>query len=236
MSLKQKILILDDEQEFLDDIVDYFTLMDYEVTGITDGRSLEAAIKDFDPHVIIIDILLDGENGLKIIKKISGGSKAGIILLSNLNEAEIQVAGFEVGADAFLTKGTDLSVIRATVEAVVRRTCAPAPVTLPTNNAPHSNETSWSLNKAGWKLLAPNDMEVALNDAEIAIIDVLIKRPGIAVKREKLLAQTNKPDTIENQRYLDVVIQRLRNKIKTQSKTPVPIKSVYGKGYVFLPD
>jgi len=226
-----RIVVVDDEPDFLQDLVDFLSIQGFSVTGVEDGEGLISILAERNVDLVVLDLLLPDTDGLEIAGRIRKTSNMGILVLSNLSEAETQVAALKLGADAYLTKNSDLFVIDATVRSILRRLKNEK---LSLDKLTKHNNSDWLLDASSWTLSAPNQSTVELNAAERAIVALLLQKPGESVDRLTMLGVIGKADTAENLRYLDVVIQRLRKKIQQHCGMKVPIKGLYGKGYVFI--
>lgn len=218
-----RLIVVEDEADIRTDLAEFFTLYGYEVREAEDGRALDRLLTEREADLVILDVMLPGESGVEIAHRLRKQYDMAILMLTCRGESADQIQGLEAGADAYLTKGTDLLVIEATVKSLLRRTqktTAPA-------------AAMWRLNPLSWILTNPAGRSCKLSSMEKILLQRLGQTPGEAVERTILVRLLGKEDSVANRRNLDVLMLRLRNKILQETGQELPIEASYGRGLVF---
>lgn len=185
--------------------------------------------KRFD--IVVLDIGLPDEDGLSVVRDLRALFDLGIVVLTGSHERQNRIQALSDGADAYLTKPVDLEVIAATLNSLSRRMgIAKRPM------EPSVVEQKWHLGTDSWCLVSPSGALVALTVPERKVLNELVATQGVPVKRETLIAKlaTNVYD-FDPHRF-DMLIHRLRRKIKDQTGQRPPVLTSRGAGYLFAPD
>lgn len=215
-----QVIVIEDDEMLLKDIVEYLNKKDILTYGARDAEELEELISAHLPKVFIVDIILPGEDGLSIISRLrKTGYEGGVIVLSSMSRSDDQVSGYEKGADVYLTKQTDLSVIEACTRRLLKKEI-------------QEKERNWSLDTVRRILEAPDKTAVKITGREIHLLSVLMSRPGKTFSRTEL-SNSEIALSVEEERRVDASISRLRAKIKTETGSDLPIEKDYGNGYTF---
>lgn len=220
-----RILIVDDDQELSSMLVTYLSAQGYRLSVLGHGGGLDAALEQAAPDLLILDVMLPGEDGLSIARRLSG--KLPILMLSAKGEDIDRILGLEFGADDYLAKPFNPRELLARVKALLRR---------PQKSLP--NDTlrfgDYVLDLARRTLLK-NGVTVALTSAEFALLKVLVSHPGRVFTRDDLVSVSGSgPDRLPYDRSIDARVARLRKKLDDASDTPRYIRTVWGAGYVFV--
>lgn len=221
------ILIVEDEERLRKDLVDFLGLCGFTAEGVATAEGLRRALAgDRRPDVIILDVGLPDGNGFELAGEVRAMHRCGIIMLTALGDSDDRVRGFESGADIYLVKHSTLREIEAAIRSLLRRTGDQADVA-------DGAADKWVLDSRTWTLTAPNQRSLKLTATEFALVSALCKHGGGICGREKLVETIARPRTHFDNRHLDAVVSRLRRKIGEQTDLQVPIKVVYGVGYMF---
>lgn len=226
---KLKILIVDDDLEIQNLLSDYLDKQGYSVTALSDGTALDQYLKQSTADVILLDLMMPGEDGLSIVKRLSGQVDIPIIMLSACGEDMDKIIGLEVGADDYLAKPFNPRELLARIRSVLRR------------NKGHSHKKSsnvyqfgpFTLDSDKQALLRDNET-IALTSGEFSLLQILVKNSQRVLSRDSLLEQLKGYDCSPFDRSIDVRIMRLRQKIEIDSTKPIYIKTIWGKGYQFM--
>lgn len=221
-----KVVVVEDDAEQRALFVDALNDRGFKTTACADAASLWRYMTVASCDVIVLDIGLPGEDGLSVAGHLREASHVGIVMLTGLANSSDQVRGLQGGADAYLAKPADFDVLAATVESVGRRVRALQ------SEADHAGEQEWKLVADGWKLCTPDRREIMLTAYERSMLQCLIAANGNPTDRETLIgALTHEVHDFDPHR-LEMVIYRLRRKIKAVSDWALPLEAVRGVGYL----
>lgn len=229
MAVKQKILIVDDDNNIAELISLYLIKECFETLIVNDGESALSSFETFRPNLILLDLMLPGIDGYQVCREIRSKSATPIIMLSAKGEVFDKVLGLELGADDYMEKPFDSKELVARVKAVLRRyKAAPEPAPNPAVKCVEYpdlviNQTNYSVIYMG----APIDMP----PKELELLYFLASSPNHVFTREQLLDQIWGYEYIGDTRTVDVHIKRLREKIKDHASWK--IATIWGIGYKF---
>jgi DNA-binding response OmpR family regulator len=229
------LLVVDDDPRIRQMLTRYFEQEGYRVSSAADGAAMRAQLKARKVDIILLDVVMPGEDGLTIAREVRAKSDVGIIMLTGRDEVLDRVVGLEVGADDYIAKPFHLREVLARVKSVVRRR-KPAPE--PVQRSEDSREDvirfeGWLLDTARRRLVSPSGEDVALTSGEFDLLAALAKHPGRVFSRETLMEHTRGHGLKAFDRTIDAQIARLRKKIERNPKSPTIVKSVRAVGYVF---
>ncbi len=235
MAEKQRILIVDDDEDIAELISLYLTKECYETKMVYDGEAALAAVPDFKPNLILLDLMLPGIDGYEVCREIRKTSQVPIIMLSAKGEVFDKVLGLELGADDYIIKPFDSKELVARVKAVLRRAQSGAgqAMSTPVKNAQQGqyveypdlivNLTNYSVTYQGHNIDMP--------PKELELLYFLASSPNQVFTREQLLDHIWGYEYIGDTRTVDVHIKRLREKIKDNEHWA--LTTVWGIGYKF---
>jgi DNA-binding response OmpR family regulator len=228
---KQKILIVDDDENIADLISLYMTKECFETKIVYDGESALKEADSFSPDLILLDLMLPGIDGYQVCREIRQKSQVPIIMLSAKGEVFDKVLGLELGADDYLEKPFDTKELVARVKAVLRRYKVGG--ASQAESIPTSKEVSYpdlSINLTNYSVMY-NGKKVEMPPKEIELLYFLAASPNRVFTREQLLDQIWGYEYIGDTRTVDVHIKRLREKIKDHESWR--IATIWGIGYKF---
>eukprot|EP01031_Cornospumella_fuschlensis_P022293 gene22293-27256_t len=208
----------------------------FDVLLAEDGRSLDRILQRETIDLIVLDLMLPGEDGLSICRRMRGaGNKTPIIMLTAKGEEVERINGLEIGADDYLGKPFNPRELLARIHAVLRRRPqAEVP------GAPASEQEVVTFSEftfdLGARSLSKNGQDIALTTGEFAMLKALVRHPRQPLTREKLAHLARGRDFEPFDRSLDVQISRLRKMLELDPASPKIIQTVWGVGYVFVPD
>lgn len=231
-----KILIVDDDARIRDLLKRYLTQEGFDVLMAEDGKALTRVMVRDTPDLIVLDLMMPGEDGLSICRRLrSGNDQTPIIMLTAKGEDIDRIVGLEVGADDYLGKPFNPRELLARIHAVLRR----RPV-LEVPGAPSSDNEVARFGAftfdLGARTLHKSGEELALTTGEFAMLKALVRHPKTPLSREKLAQLSRGREFEPFDRSLDVQVSRLRKLIETDPANPRLIQTVWGIGYVFVPD
>ena len=229
MGNKQKILIVDDDENIAELISLYMTKECFETKIAYDGESALQEISGFSPDLILLDLMLPGIDGYQVCREVRQKSQTPIIMLSAKGEVFDKVLGLELGADDYLEKPFDTKELVARVKAVLRRYKASAP-SAPVSNAKQVTYPSLTINLTNYSVIY-NGRTVEMPPKELELLYFLAASPNRVFTREQLLDQIWGYEYVGDTRNVDVHIKRLREKIKDHESWR--IATIWGIGYKF---
>ena len=230
MASKQKILIVDDDQNIAELISLYLTKECFETMIVGDGESALETIKTFEPNLILLDLMLPGIDGYEVCRNVRATSGTPIIMLSAKGEIFDKVLGLELGADDYMEKPFDSKELVARVKAVLRRYKA-APAAPPKkDNTKKVSYTDLTINLTNYSVMYMGK-NVEMPPKELELLYFLAASPNQVFTREQLLDHIWGYEYIGDTRTVDVHVKRLREKIKDHKNWA--ISTVWGIGYKF---
>jgi DNA-binding response OmpR family regulator len=229
MANKQKILIVDDDENIAELISLYMTKECFETKIVYDGESALKEADSFAPDLILLDLMLPGIDGYQVCREVRQKSQVPIIMLSAKGEVFDKVLGLELGADDYLEKPFDTKELVARVKAVLRRYKVNAP-TAQVSNAKQVSYPDLTINLTNYSVIY-NGKNVDMPPKELELLYFLAASPNHVFTREQLLDQIWGYEYIGDTRTVDVHIKRLREKIKDHESWR--IATIWGIGYKF---
>ena len=229
MVSKQKILIVDDDNNIAELIALYLTKECFETMIVNDGESALTAADSFSPNLILLDLMLPGIDGYQVCREVRAKSSIPIIMLSAKGEIFDKVLGLELGADDYMEKPFDSKELVARVKAVLRR-YKPVPAVPAAYNIKSEEYPDLSINQTNYSVVYMGQT-VDMPPKELELLYFLASSPNQVFGREQLLDQIWGYEYIGDSRTVDVHIKRLREKIKDHASWR--IVTVWGVGYKF---
>ncbi len=223
------ILIVDDHREIRDAVSRYLEKNGYRTTTARDAADMDARLKTGRFDLIVLDVMMPGEDGLSVCRRLSADNVAPILMLTALGEETDRIVGLEVGADDYLPKPFNPRELLARIKAILRRaTRAPAVERLEARRVRFAN---WVLD-ADRRLLTRDDgHQERLTTAEFKLLSVLLERPRFVLSRDQLLDLTSGREAHVFDRTIDNQVSRLRRKIEADPAQPAILTTVRGGGY-----
>jgi len=231
-----RILVTDDDTRIRDLLRRYLTQEGFDVILAEDGKALTRALLRDTVDLIVLDLMMPGEDGLSICRRLrAANDRTPIIMLTAKGEDVDRIVGLEVGADDYLAKPFNPRELLARIHAVLRRR---PPTEVP--GAPSSEEETVQFGPfvfdMGQRTLHKNGDELPLTTGEFAMLKALVRHPRQPMSREKLAQLARGRGFEPFDRSLDVQVSRLRKMIESDPASPRHIQTVWGVGYVFVPD
>ncbi|SFR83046.1 response regulator [Sphingomonas jatrophae] len=223
MPVPPRILVVDDDAELRTLIAEFLEANGMAVQGAGDARAMDAALAAGKFDLIVLDLMLPGEDGLSILRRMRGPGRPAIIMLSAMGEDTDRIIGLEVGADDYLPKPCNPRELLARVRAVLRRR-EDGPVA-----GPMRRFGDWTLDLVGRELRRPGQASAQLTDAEFRVLTAFLDRPQRVLNRDQLIEAGKGQDSDVYDRAIDVTISRLRKKLGPGD----PIRTVRNEGYMF---
>lgn len=227
------ILVVDDDPTLRELLVDYLSRNEFEVIAVEDGPAMRAALETQSVDLIVLDLMLPGEDGLSLTRFLRSQTNLPILILSARGEDIDRIVGLEVGADDYLAKPFNPRELLARIRALLRRHDQ--------DSQPFKvDETAlkkfgpYTINLAGRRLLRQKD-EIHLTTGEFDLLALFVKQPNRVMTRDMLIGLLKGYDRDAFDRSIDIRITRLRHKIEANPAAPIYIRTVRGEGYLFNP-
>jgi two-component system, OmpR family, response regulator len=223
------LLIVDDDKEIRVLLSKFLAQHGYRVSVAHEGRAMMQALESARISLVVLDLMLPGEDGLSLCRRVRAASTMPIVMLTAVGEDTDRIVGLEMGADDYLPKPFHPRELLARVRAVLRRT-GPRPLC---GTGRTLEFAGWRLDVACRQLFSPSGALVALRAAEFDLLLALAERPQRVLSRDQLLDLSRGRTAAAFDRSVDVQISRLRRKLEADPKVPDLIKTVRSGGYVF---
>jgi len=232
-TLAAHVLALDDDPGVRQLVSDYLGENDLRVTTVATGKELDAVLARETIDLVLLDLRLQGEDGLQIARRLRDASAIPILMLTGRAEEADRVMGLELGADDYLTKPFSPRELLARIRALLRRARAQASVADAINQVRAYRFGDWELNIGLRKLKSAQGRSVDLTNGEFSLLAAFVSSPQRVLSREQLLDLSRLHNAEVYDRSIDVQILRLRRKIEADPAHPRFIKTERGAGYCF---
>jgi two-component system OmpR family response regulator/two-component system phosphate regulon response regulator OmpR len=231
----QHLLVVDDDARLRDLLTRYLGENGFEVKAVGDGQQMDRLRTREHFDLLILDLMMPGEDGLSICRRLRGtGDKTPIIMLTAKGDEVDRIVGLEMGADDYLPKPFNPRELLARIHAVLRRQSA---------TPPGSPDADCELIRFGnievdlaARSLKRGDEQLSLTTGEFAVLKVLLQHPRQPLSRDKLMSLARGREQGPFDRAIDVQVSRLRKLIEADATQPRYLQTVWGFGYVFVPD
>ena len=231
-----KILILDDDARIRDLLRRYLTQEGFEVILAEDSKALNRIMMRDAVDLIVLDLMMPGEDGLSICRRLRAAKDmTPIIMLTAKVEDVDRIVGLEVGADDYLPKPFNPRELLARIHAVLRRRPAPEAPGAPSKDAQTVSFGPFEFDLS-LRRLSKEGQQISLTTGEFSMLKALVRHPRQPLSRDKLAQLARGRDFEPFDRSLDVQVSRLRKLIEPDAAQPRYIQTVWGVGYVFVPD
>ncbi len=224
------LLVVDDDREIRDLLARFLAKNGFRVTGARDGLEMFRALEEWRIDLVVLDLMLPGEDGLTLCRKLRATSSLPVLMLTAKGEEVDRIVGLEVGADDYLPKPFNPRELLARVRAILRRAGEGA---APGSKGKAYRFAGLALDPAQRRLVGADGNDVTLTAGEYDLLFALVERAGRVLSRDQLLDLTRGRVAGPFDRGVDIQISRLRHKIEPNPDEPVLIKTVRGGGYVF---
>jgi len=233
---RTKILVVDDDARLRDLLNRYLAEQGYTVRAAHDAAEMNRQLARERYDLMILDLMLPGEDGLSVCRRLRGGGEnMPIIMLTAKGDDVERIVGLEIGADDYLPKPFNPRELVARIQAVLRRRPPPAPPGAPATEPQVVEFGQFRFNLAA-RSLSRDGKDVPLTTGEFALLKVLVQHPRTPLSRDKLMELARGREFGVFDRSIDVQVSRLRKLIEPDPSKPAYIQTVWGFGYVFIPD
>jgi two-component system phosphate regulon response regulator OmpR len=234
--LKTRILVVDDDRRLRDLLVRYLGGQGFEVRAVSDAGGMDKQLARERYDLIVLDLMLPGEDGLAICRRLraQAGSPAIVMLTAKGDEVD-RIVGLELGADDYLPKPFNPRELVARINAVLRRRQPAGPPGAPAAQSERHQFGAFSLDLAT-RSLRREGKDLPLTTGEFSVLKVLVQHPRQPLSRDKLMELARGREYEVFDRSIDVQISRLRKIVEDDPSKPRHIQTVWGFGYVFVPE
>lgn len=230
MSMNPHVLVVEDDREISALVARYLRAADVRVTLAPDGREMDRVLAEAAVDLVVLDLMLPGEDGLAICRRLRRRGRIPIVMLTAKADEIDRIVGLETGADDYLVKPFNPRELLARIRAVLRRCESGDDGAAETR---HYDFAGHRLDVLARRLVNAEGAEVALTGAEWDLLQVMIERPGRVLSRDRLLDLTQGRTAGPFERSIDILISRIRRKIELDPHRPEIIKTVRSGGYLF---
>lgn len=229
------ILVVDDHSEIRDLLKRFLEQHGLRVSCARDGKEMKRLLEEREFDLLVLDLMMPGEDGLTLCRELRVKSNLPIIMLTAMGEETDRIIGLEMGADDYLAKPFNPRELLARIKAVMRRTQAetqPATETLTRD----LRFDRWLLDVNRRELVDEDGVGLSLSTAEFDLLKVFLERPQRVLSRDQLLDLARGREAVAFDRAIDTLVSRLRRKLERDPKNPELIKTIWGGGYMFSAD
>ena len=229
------ILVVDDHREIRDLLAKYLAKNGFRVATADGGAQMRAALKVASVDLVVLDVMMPGEDGLSLCRWLRSTGDMPVVLLTAISEETDRIVGLELGADDYVTKPFNPRELLARIRAILRRAAA-GPKAAEGEAGGRLTFGRWTLDVRRRSLFDETGEEASLGAAEFRLLHALVSRPGAVMTRDQLLDVTAGRSGGPFDRSIDNLVSRLRRRIEPDPQRPSLIKTVRGDGYVFAAD
>ncbi|MEO8158248.1 MAG: response regulator transcription factor [Betaproteobacteria bacterium] len=229
--MRDRVLIVDDDEDIQSLLEEYLRKNGFDAHAVGDGKAMWEALAAKPVSMVVLDLMLPGEDGLSLCRQLRARSQVPVLMLTARGEAVDRILGLEMGADDYLAKPFDPRELLARIRSILRRAKS-----LPTDTEidvpEHFAFKDWRLDTRARNLSAPDGVVVPLSGAEYRLLLIFLQNPNAVLSRDQLSNFTFGRDADPLDRTIDMQVSRLRERLREQAREPEIIKTVRGKGYV----
>jgi two-component system OmpR family response regulator len=232
-SVPTRLLLVDDEPSLREPLAEYLTRQGFVVRQAEDAAKARSALLEETPDLVLLDIMMPGEDGLSLCRHLTESKNLPVILLTAKGEAMDRIVGLEIGADDYVAKPFEPRELVARIRSVLRRAAKPPPTT--DDDALYEFE-GWRLDPLKRKLTDSAGTVVPISSAEFRLLVAFLTHPRRVLDRDQLLDMVQGREAHLFDRAVDNQVSRLRRKMEEDSRDPKLIQTVWGGGYRFAAD
>lgn len=221
-----RVLVVEDEPDLCEAMVSYLNLEGFLTNGVGSTSAADAWLKTHGVDIIVLDVGLPDRNGISWLEQVATIQDKGIVMATARGELPDRLRGLAAGADAYLVKPIELDEMRAIVHNLANRIGRVKAISPP----------GWRLNVVNWLLTSPDGSTVKLTQSETVLLNTLATQPGLTVPKDSLIRTLGHDPETYDPRRMEILVRRLRNKIKKQTSMQLPMETVHGLGYAFASD
>ena len=235
MTEAPKILIVDDDVRICRTLRSYLKREGYRVSIASEGEEMWRRFESEAPDLILLDVILPGDDGITLARELRKTSDVGIIMLTGKNDPVDQIIGLEIGADDYVTKPFDERQLLARIRSLLRRKSVPSSST-ETKAGEENNKVhfgGWEMDMLSHELISPLGDEQTLTSHEFRLLEIFVQNPGSVMSRDRIMQHMYDRDWSHNDRSIDVLVGKLRKKIEEDPSQPKLVLTIRNFGYKF---
>jgi len=225
------ILVVDDDAEIRNLLGEYLRKNGYRATVVADGKAMWTALARAKTDLIVLDLMLPGEDGLTLCRKLRAESETPVIMLTARGEETDRIVGLEMGADDYLAKPFSPRELLARIKSVLRRARS-LPQNLRADDARTITFSGWRLDTVARHLVSADGVVASLGGAEYQLLRIFLSHPNQVLTRDQLMILSKGRESEPFDRTIDLQVSRLRHRLRDDPSDPKIIKTVRGEGYV----
>ncbi|MDP1872463.1 MAG: hypothetical protein A2522_10005 [Gallionellales bacterium RIFOXYD12_FULL_53_10] len=227
------IAVIEDDEDLRANLLLYLRSKHFSAWGVASAEAFYRELAVCAADILLIDLGLPGEDGLSTLRHLRRTSQMGIIVITARGGTENRIEGLSAGADHYFIKPVDMRELVAAIETLWRRVNSLA-TNCPQPMLPALAQSAWTLDANDWTLQSPSGKKSTLTDREFALVATLLRARGEVISKVRLHAGVF-PDAEEiDSHRIDVILSRLRQKIQQELHEVLPIRTIFGKGFVFI--
>ena len=230
--MSEHILVVDDDPRICRLLARFLAKEGYVVETANDGSEMRRALARLPIDLVILDLIMPGEDGLSLARSLRAESEIALIMLTGKDTEVDKIVGLEVGADDYVTKPFNERELLARIRSVLRRAKSGGSELSP-EKASIARFNGWQLDLSARDLKSPNGEAVPLTTYEFQLLSALVRRPKRALTRDQILDLVANREWAPFDRSVDALVVKLRRKLLDDPRTPSMIKTIRGTGYMF---
>jgi len=236
MNESQRILIVEDDKRLRALLERHLREYDFEVIGVDNGEQMLKVLSRSHIHLIVLDVMLPGNDGLTLCRNLRGqDNDVPILILTAKGDDLDRIIGLEIGADDYLSKPCNPRELVARIRAILRRTSNRVLGAPKTQDNQVFSFGQFMINLSTRQLFKDDKLQT-ITTGEFALLTVMIQNPKVTLNRDQLMSLARGRDHAAFERSIDIQISRIRKLIEDNPSQPRYIQTVWGKGYIFVPD
>jgi len=229
-----RLLLVDDEPSLREPLADYLVRQGFVVRQAEDAARARAALAEEVPDLVLLDIMMPGEDGLSLCRHLAEARDLPVIMLTARGEPTDRIVGLEIGADDYVVKPFEPRELVARIRSVLRRANKAAPAVA--EDDAHYEFEGWQLDPLKRRLIDPEGTVVPISSAEYRLLIAFLTHPRQVLDRDRLLDMVQGREAHLFDRAVDNQVSRLRRKVEVDSRDPKLIQTVWGGGYRLAAD
>ncbi len=229
--MAEHLLVVDDDREIRKLLTEYLEQAGYRVSAVADGKAMRRMLDSHRVDLVVLDLMLPGEDGLALCRDLRAHSNLPVLMLTARGTEVDRIVGLEMGADDYLAKPFNPRELLARIKSILRRAQS-LPPNLEAEDIAAFRFADWTLDVGARHLVAPDGLVVPLSGAEYRLLRVLLEHAQCVLSRDQLLELANGREAILFDRSIDVLVGRLRKRLRDDGREPQLVKTVRGEGYV----
>ena len=226
------LLVVDDDPQLRQLLEEYLSSNGFRVSTAREGRAMWRVLESSRVDLVILDLMLPGDDGLVLCRNLRARSEVPIIMLTARGEETDRIVGLEMGADDYLPKPFNPRELLARIKVILRRVRVQGETT-PLAGLREVRFEGWTLDVTARHLIDPEGVVVSLSGGDYRLLELFLERPNRVLKRDLLIELLQGKEALPDDRAVDVQVSRLRRRLRDDAQDPRLIKTVRGEGYLF---